>query len=231
MKRPVKGIEDNLILTNYQKAFLKEFGNSSLKEVFKLTGGTALSAFYLEHRLSEDLDFFSSEKIPFYIPEEFIKSLTFVKDANYTKLFDRNIFTLKLEDGSLLKVEFTYYPLKDIEKPLICNGILIDSFIDIVVNKLCAIADRIDPKDYIDLYFAIKDSSLLLEDLIILAEKKCEIRGIKHILQARLIEIPQGIEDIPLRVNFKPLELEQFFVAEVKRIIRKNLSENSLPTT
>lgn len=61
MKRSVKGIEDNLILTEYQKAFLKEIGNSPLREVFKLTGGTALSAFYIEHPFSEDLDF-SSEK-------------------------------------------------------------------------------------------------------------------------------------------------------------------------
>ncbi|MCX7794099.1 MAG: hypothetical protein N2257_06825 [Thermodesulfovibrionales bacterium] len=81
---------------------------------------------------SEDLDFFSSEKVPFYIPEGFIKSLAFVKDATYTKLFDKNIFTFKLENGSFLKVEFTYYPLKNIEQPFLRNGILIDSFIDIV---------------------------------------------------------------------------------------------------
>jgi predicted nucleotidyltransferase component of viral defense system len=29
---------------------------------FRLTGGTALRAFYLEHRLSEDLDFFLMRK-------------------------------------------------------------------------------------------------------------------------------------------------------------------------
>ncbi len=33
-----------------------------MAEVYYLSGGTALSAFYLEHRHSEDLDFFSGEK-------------------------------------------------------------------------------------------------------------------------------------------------------------------------
>lgn len=65
MKRPLKGIRNNAILTTAQISLLEEFIKSDLNDVFRLTGGTALSAFYLEHRLSEDLDFFSHEKIPF----------------------------------------------------------------------------------------------------------------------------------------------------------------------
>ena len=59
----LRNIDDNKILTPNQKSFLHEFTKSELRNVFRLTGGTALSAFYLEHRLSEDLDFFSEEKI------------------------------------------------------------------------------------------------------------------------------------------------------------------------
>ena len=64
MKKPAAGIEDNKILTPQQIHFIRLFLNSELKHFFRLTGGTALSAFYLEHRLSEALDFFSTEKIP-----------------------------------------------------------------------------------------------------------------------------------------------------------------------
>ncbi len=63
MRKPVRGIENNRILTPAQLIFLKEFIQSDLKHPFRLTGGTALSAFYMEHRFSEDLDFFSREKI------------------------------------------------------------------------------------------------------------------------------------------------------------------------
>ena len=60
--KPVRGIDCNLILTKWQKVFLKAFASSDLKEHFNFSGGTALSGFYLEHRLSDGLDFFSSVK-------------------------------------------------------------------------------------------------------------------------------------------------------------------------
>ena len=49
------------ILTPFQSAFLKAFSQSPLNDRFYLTGGTALAAFYLQHRLSEDLDFFTAD--------------------------------------------------------------------------------------------------------------------------------------------------------------------------
>lgn len=222
MKKLSKKIKDNSILTPYQKIFLEEFAKSDLRHVFRLTGGTALSAFYLEHRLSDDIDFFSSEKIPFYIPEEFLKKLSFIKNITHTRLFDRNIFTLKLKDTAFLKVEFTYYPLKNIEEPITVDNLLIDSFLDIVVNKLCAIADRLDAKDYVDVYFAIRNSNLSLEDLINLAEKKCEIMGIRHILQSRLLQMPEGIEDLQIKAAVTKNDIEVFFRGLIKEIILKD---------
>jgi len=67
-------IEDNLylntlfmvkkekILAIYQQQFL-EFASKQdyISKNFYLTGGTALAAFYLHHRMSEDLDFFVKE--------------------------------------------------------------------------------------------------------------------------------------------------------------------------
>jgi len=225
MKKPIRGIDDSRILIPTQSAFLKEFAKSELKDIFRLTGGTALSAFYLEHRLSEDLDFFSSEKIPSYIPEEFLKSLDMIDGITHTKLFDRNIFNLNLNDGSALKIEFTYYPLKNFENPFAIDNLLIDSFIDIVVNKLCTIADRFDAKDYVDVYCALKKSDLVLEDLTVLAEKKCEIKGIKHILKNRLLQIPDGIENLPLMIPIKKKDIKDFFGRLIRDIVAKEIGE------
>ncbi len=155
MKEPVRGLKDNRILTPLQIDFLEEFTGSDLRNIFRLTGGTALSAFYLEHRYSEDLDFFTDEKIPSYLPEEFLKSLDFVDSLSLTRLYDRNIFHLKLRDGGFLKTEFVYYLRKNIESPVNIEDLLVDSLLDITVNKLSAISDRLDAKDYVDLYFAI----------------------------------------------------------------------------
>jgi predicted nucleotidyltransferase component of viral defense system len=155
----------NSILTFSQISLLEEFVKSDLSDAFRLAGGTALSAFYLEHRLSEDLDFFSYEKIPFYLPENFLKSLSFVDAISHTRLFDRNIFNLRLKDGTALKTKFTYYPLKNIETDVIIDGLHVDGFLDLMVNKLCAMADRSDAKDYIDIYCALTSADLDINEM------------------------------------------------------------------
>ncbi len=223
MRKPVRGIEDNTILTPNQKRLLQAFSRSDLREVYRLTGGTALSAFYLEHRSSEDLDFFSSEKIPLVALEAFVKTLDFVEETHLTKLYDRNLFLLKPRSGGPLKVEFTYYPLMNIEDPVTIGSLRVDSFTDIVVNKLCAIADRIEAKDYLDVYCAIKQEGLLLSVLIDLAERKCEIKGIRHILQSRLLQIPDSFEALPMKWHIRKKEVEAFFKGLVKKLVEKTI--------
>lgn len=223
MKKPVRGLKDNRILSPAQVSFLEGFVQSDLNNIFRLTGGTALSAFYLEHRLSEDLDFFSSENIPFYLPERFLTSLDFVSRITHTKLFDRNIFNLSLKDGSILKTEFTFYPLKNIEQPVGVEGLQVDSFLDIVVNKLCAIADRIEAKDYVDIYCALTEERLSLSDLLILAEKKCEVPGISHILQSRLLEVPDGVENVLMKAKISRADIERLFERMLKEMLKKRL--------
>jgi hypothetical protein len=62
------------LLTDEQRKFLTLFNEEkSLYKKFYLTGGTALSEFYLHHRLSEDLDFFSEEEFSILPISSFIK--------------------------------------------------------------------------------------------------------------------------------------------------------------
>lgn len=81
------------ILTEKQVR-LMELLPEEILSAFYLTGGTALSAFYLEHRVSEDLDFFtdSEDTMP---PVEFLtvlmKKLPDSDAIHYQRLFDRRI--------------------------------------------------------------------------------------------------------------------------------------------
>ena len=224
MISPARKIEDNRILTPNQADFLLEFAESELKDVFRLTGGTALSAFFLEHRLSEDLDFFSSEKISIHLCQQFLSGLRYGSIFSTTKKFDRNIFLLKHKDGAILKVEFTYYPLRNIEAVWDLHGLRVDRFLDIVVNKLCAIADRVEAKDYLDVYWALEKSDYSLEELMVFAEKKCEIKGINHILKNRLLQIPEGIDLLPLLVDIKPQEVRSFFERSIREMVRREIT-------
>ncbi|MBI5729257.1 MAG: nucleotidyl transferase AbiEii/AbiGii toxin family protein [Candidatus Magasanikbacteria bacterium] len=48
------------MLSKNQRRLLKVIGDSrTICQYFYLTGGTALAEYYLHHRYSEDLDFFS----------------------------------------------------------------------------------------------------------------------------------------------------------------------------
>jgi predicted nucleotidyltransferase component of viral defense system len=50
-------------LTPLQAAFLTRFFATDSGQLFFLTGGTALAAFYLHHRLSVDLDLFTLDDL------------------------------------------------------------------------------------------------------------------------------------------------------------------------
>lgn len=219
MKKLLRNIDDNKILTPNQKFFLHEFKKSELRDAFRLTGGTALSAFYLEHRLSEDLDFFSKEKVSLPSLERFLKSLNNILEISLSRLFDRNIFNLKMKDKSILKIEFTTYHLINIEECVVIDNLLVDSLLDITVNKLCAIADRSDAKDYVDVYCALNNSNFSLRELINLAEKKCDIKGIRHILKSRLLQIPDGINKLPLKIDLTEMDVKNLFEKLIRDII------------
>jgi predicted nucleotidyltransferase component of viral defense system len=150
------GLADNPILTEEQKRLLQHFSRSDRRQSFYLTGGTALSAFYLFHRVSEDLDFFSSEQAEVQEILTFLRTLPDIVDMEYERKFDRKIFLLRHANGRMVRVEFTYYPFPRSEEGLLIEGFRIDSFKDILVNKLMALTDRRDPKDYVDLYVALK---------------------------------------------------------------------------
>lgn len=147
-----------------------------------------------------------------------------VSEISYTKQFDQNLFQIKLQDASLLKVEFTFYPLKNLEEPHMIEGLRVDSFLDIVVNKMWAIADRTDAKDFVDLYYALKKGNLSLNRLMGLAEKKCEIKGIRHIMKRRLLQVPGGIHKLSLKASVSVDKMKDFF----KRFIKKMIEEEIL---
>ena len=182
-------IADNPILTNNQKILLARFGASHLSATFYLTGGTALSAFYLQHRLSEDLDFFTENDFGVEDILEFVKSLPGVRDTQYERKYDRRIFLLHYAGTQPVKVEFTRYPFSRVKLGPMLDGIHVDSLEDILINKLMAMTDRTDSKDYVDLYCAFKARpDLNLADLIDKTTVKFGVKGVRHILSGRFLQ-------------------------------------------
>ena len=89
-------MEVKTILTQHQKRFLDEFKKEdNLRKVFYLSGGTALAEFYLKHRESLDLDFFTDRDFELILVTTFmdkVKNKLGVKEMLFETLFDRKIF-------------------------------------------------------------------------------------------------------------------------------------------
>lgn len=165
------------ILTSKQLDFLELASREKqITDRFYLTGGTALSEFYLKHRLSEDLDFFSErEEVAPKIIEAFFRKISStlgiskIKRSQFLGLFS---YTLIYNDEEMLKVDFSHYPFSRIEKGISYKDITIASVYDIAVDKLHTIFMQSRARDYIDLYFIMQEKGYSLRDLILNARAK-----------------------------------------------------------
>jgi predicted nucleotidyltransferase component of viral defense system len=146
---------------------------------FYLTGGTALAEFYLHHRHSDDLDFFTRKQdrlgqdfdyIVDVLPSLQLMVTSKTMSEEYLKMFVTTGGTHEAE----LKLEFARDVPAQMAQSLVRDGILVDSFEDIATNKICAILNRrpSEPKDYYDLYFILKESHFTIDYLIGRAREK-----------------------------------------------------------
>ena len=150
------------ILDKIQKDILLGICEVSDAENFYLTGGTALSAFYLHHRKSHDLDFFTSE-------EELIPSFSLRLEVHLRK----NAFEVEKKRGfrsfSELAVSSAAgstiihialdspYRLEEMRQSKDYGNLMIDSLQDLAANKLLTIFGRANLRDFVDVYFLVKE--------------------------------------------------------------------------
>lgn len=213
------------ILTPLQEKIIKLIsGENYFSKNFYLTGGTALSEFYLKHRLSEDLDFFSENEFNLLPINSFLKKIKpglGIKDIDYQKAFNRNIYMLRFSE-EILKIEFTYYPFERAEKTKLIAGLRIDSLLDIAINKVFSITQRTSARDFIDIYFILKENkNLSFAGLV----KKARIKFDWHIdplhLGTQLSKV-KDVRDMPIMLEkIKPEIWREFFLNEARKLSKK----------
>lgn len=149
-------------LTPAQRLLLDRLGETALADAFYLTGGTALSAFYLHHRDSRDLDLLARRA---FDPKEVVRFLnaTAQGDVVPRRTGDRWEFTVPLA-GERLRVEFVHYDFDLAAESGLAHGrVRVDSLRDIYANKLSTVIERTEPKDYADLFFLMRSAGATLE--------------------------------------------------------------------
>lgn len=206
------------ILTRTQRKVIEAVAKETKLDKFYLSGGTALAACYLKHRFSDDLDFFTFEDpdaIFLHSFAEKLKKAIGADNFDYEKLYDRSQFYFKF-NGEELKLEFTKYPFKQLDKAVEWNGIKTDSLKDIAANKLMAMLDRFDPKDFVDLYFLLQEFNL--NEIKRNAETKFGIKIDNLFLGSELAKV-RRVEGLPRMVKEITVgELKDFFGEEAKKL-------------
>jgi predicted nucleotidyltransferase component of viral defense system len=198
---------------------------------FVLSGGTALTTFYIPYRYSDDLDFFSQEEVNLDAIVVWLK--TNKKLLNYTSFdvsttYNRNMFFINYASGYSIKIEFTYYPFPAISDGIKFNNLKIDSQLDIAANKLFTIYQTPRFRDFSDLYELIIKNNFDIFDLIIKAKTKFDwdINYLQLTKQLQKVKIQKDIPRFMKEYNYKALE--DFFEGITKKLIAIDLS--NLPT-
>jgi len=141
---------------------------------FYLTGGTAASRGYLQHRFSDDLDYFVNDDDRFGLwVERIIQALT--KEWTCEVLMKEERFArLNLIQGdAMLKIEM----INDVPSrtgDIVNHPILgrLDSADNILANKVTALLGREEPKDLADVWGFCYQKKLSLNDAITGAQGK-----------------------------------------------------------
>lgn len=210
------------LLTPFQQQLLKSIGGSPIRDQFYLTGGTALSAFYLHHRYSEDLDLFTADPLAVTRVAPVLQDIA--KDINAQVSFTRTLGSFlecffEGDSGERVKMDFAQDSPYRLQPTLLDTeyDVYVDNATDIACNKLSALFDRAEPKDFVDVFF-------VCQELMPFAELE-ELARQKHVgiddywLSVAMQRISQvGI--LPRMI--KPLDLDElqvFFLSLAKEII------------
>ncbi|MBI4003553.1 MAG: nucleotidyl transferase AbiEii/AbiGii toxin family protein [Candidatus Omnitrophica bacterium] len=206
------------LLTPLQRNVLDAlFAEAVFAASFYLTGGTALAAFYLFHRYSDDLDLFTNDQpleVVWPTLQHLLPSLRLTVESR-TPQFIR----LRHPDG--LRVDVVHDVPFRVGVPVRRGTWLVDTLENITLNKVAAIQGRLDIKDYVDLYLLLKDDQQRI--LTWLARAKQKDASIEPFLWSRLIGEVETFRVLPRMVV--PLQLSELaaFYRNLRRLILASL--------
>ena len=211
------------VLPKKTQETLDLLSTTSLLKNFYLSGGTCC-ALYLGHRISEDLDFFIPQPFSTLELKKHLSKLGRIKILGE----DKNTLHLKLNQTLLSFLTYPYLLLKPLnsfnidlarlpQKQITASTrresliyqtrksskIKISSLIDVLCTKLDTISSRGSKKDFIDLYFALKNKKFTLPQLFKSFQKKYKgidysqlhlLKGLNYFADAQAENMPKMLK-------------------------------------
>ncbi|MBU1088784.1 nucleotidyl transferase AbiEii/AbiGii toxin family protein [Patescibacteria group bacterium] len=137
-----------------------------LKSPFYLTGGTALSRCYFNHRYSDDLDLFLNDNPKFRANSE--KTIKELKKIFKVQIITKADKYYSLQIDKKLKIDLindvASYIGKTKKTPIYSK---VDNLVNIFSNKISALISRDEPKDVVDIWIIFKNQKIDWEQIFI----------------------------------------------------------------
>lgn len=223
-------------ITHAQEQLLEVICVSGLHTRFYWTGGTLLSHYYLHHRRSFDLDFFTETPFGHETLEPFIanvRELFAIPKIPEKKIFDRWEFLIDAKTEHI-RCEFVYYN-GDKKRLAPCGsyrGLMIDSLPDLAANKTMACIDRIEIKDLFDIYVLLTQKKFTLKELLALLGEKFGVEiseftfwseSTKHLKNLSMLR-PYLLESNAAKQEALLRDIKYFFLDHGAEYLRKSLT-------
>ena len=217
-----------------QKQFLDlVLEEKSILQNFYLSGGTALSSWYLHHRDSYDLDFFSERRFDGNRITDWIKQNQEKLDYQGVSVdddFGFYTYFFRYPDNSRFKVDFNHYSVNRLEKGINWQGLEIDSLYDIAVNKVHTIRTNPRERDYVDLYFILKEKDWTIDKLLSDADRKFRVTAGSLQLAKNFLKVSEITDPPKMLVPFNQKAMEKFFIDLAKSLKKEIFKSPRLPT-
>lgn len=200
------------VLNKKQKGLLKKLGFLKKYE-FYLAGGTGL-ALQIEHRTSLDFDFYTEKK---FNNRELLRNLeNLFEDIKLIQIPEQTLI-VKIEGR---EVSFFHYPYPLIYSPIKEKEFpLIASKEDIAAMKIMAIIQRGTKRDFIDIYFLIKEFGF--KKIFEITEKKYPSFNPYLAIQALTYFADAEKEKVKRKITY--LQLINWF--KIKKFLVKTVNE------
>jgi len=233
-------------IAKHQKDVLKALSGRAGN--FYLAGGTALSLFYFQHRLSVDLDFFARyfiysdvKRIVTHLENTLKKKMTLKAQSLKEKTAKIVVYNMHFTANDTLKIDFVEDTVNLLKEPKLVDGIRVLSLEDIYLRKLYALAGmfktadetrrskfmggRTDAKDFYDAYF-LSHTFMPLSKFV---AKYCDYAIMEAIVRwFRTFDRMYMMDGVLTLNTNKAIDyklIERHFKAEVNKIIDYEIGE------
>jgi hypothetical protein len=190
---------------------------------FFLTGGAALTGFYLHHRPTDDLDLFTDAADAFergqYVLGEVATSLGAKLEVRMDSPAFRRYALSRGSDLVVVDLVHDRVPQLVPDKALI-EGVRVDPLEEILTNKLTALVGRQEERDLVDVYF-LEEAGLAVETA--LAPALAKDGGCTPANLAWLLSEVQVPDELSLPAPLTPERLRMYLAELVRRLRRAAL--------